>query len=143
MSMHWNIILLLKMLMVNYTFLHGKNSAYNLKWNSNYTTIYYIQFFINIHVLYITCIIISERLYTKIWKMAMSNRIMNEFNIKSFPPSISKWLAIISILSHNCHFFFLVRIVKMYSISNIKVYNTVLLAIITMLDIRSQNLLIL
>ena len=42
-------------------------------------------------------------------------------------------LATTSILSHNYHFFFVVRTSKIYSLSNFQVYNTVLLTVITML----------
>ena len=46
-------------------------------------------------------------------------------------------LANTSIISHNYHFLFVVRTFKIYSLSNLQVYNTVLLTIITILDIRS------
>ena len=42
--------------------------------------------------------------------------------------------------SHNNHFFYVVRTFKSNSLSNFQVYNTVLLAIITMLYIRSPEL---
>lgn len=43
-----------------------------------------------------------------------------------------------SIMSHNYHFFIVVRTFKIYFLSNCLVYNTVLLSIITKLCIRSQ-----
>ena len=49
-------------------------------------------------------------------------------------------LANTSIMSHNFHFFFVVRLFKIYSLSNFHVHNTVLLTIITMLYIRFPEL---
>ena len=49
-------------------------------------------------------------------------------------------LAHTSILSHNYHFFFVLKPIKIQSLINNKVHNTVLLAIIMMLGIRSQEL---
>ena len=42
--------------------------------------------------------------------------------------------------SYNCHFFFVVRMFKIYSLSNFQVHNTVLLTIISILYIRSPGL---
>ena len=44
------------------------------------------------------------------------------------------------IMSHNYHFFFLVRTLRVYSLSNFQVYNIVFLTMITMLYIRSPEL---
>ena len=44
------------------------------------------------------------------------------------------------ITSHNCHLFFVVGTFKVYSLSNFQIYNTVLWTIITMLYIRSLEL---
>ena len=52
-------------------------------------------------------------------------------------------LADTSVLSHNYHFFFVVRTFEIYFLSNLQVYNTVFLAIITMLYIPSPELVIL
>ena len=49
-------------------------------------------------------------------------------------------LANTSIMSHNYHFFFVVRTFKIYSLSNFQVYSIVLLPIITMLYIRSPEI---
>lgn len=49
-------------------------------------------------------------------------------------------LNLISIMSHNYHFFFVVRTLKIYSHSNFEVYKMVLLSIITMLCVRSPGL---
>ena len=50
-------------------------------------------------------------------------------------------LANTSNTSHNYHFFLRVGVFKIYSLSNSKVYNTVLLTIVTvLLDIRSPEL---
>ena len=51
-------------------------------------------------------------------------------------------LANTCIMSHNYHSFFMVRTFNVFSLSNFQVYNTVLLAIISMLYIN-QNLFIL
>ena len=53
---------------------------------------------------------------------------------------IIKALADTSLMSHNYHFFFVVRTFKIYSLSNFQVYNIALLAIITELYIRSSEL---
>ena len=44
-----------------------------------------------------------------------------------------------SIISHNYHFFFVVRTFKIYSFSNFRVYNTLLVTIITILNTRSPK----
>lgn len=49
-------------------------------------------------------------------------------------------LANTSIMSYNYHFFFVVRTFKVYSCSNFLVENTVLLTRITVLHIRSPEL---
>lgn len=43
------------------------------------------------------------------------------------------------IISHNYHFFFVLRTFKIYSPCNFPVYNTVLVTIVTMLDTEFQN----
>ena len=48
-------------------------------------------------------------------------------------------LAITSISSHNYHFFFVVGTIKIWSLSNLEVYNAVL-SVITMLFIGSPGL---
>ena len=45
-----------------------------------------------------------------------------------------------SILSHNYHFLLMVKTFKISSLTNFQVYNTVLSAIITMLYVRSPEL---
>ena len=55
----------------------------------------------------------------------------------------TKALANTCITSHNEYFFFVVRTLKIYSLSNFQVYNTVLLTIITVLYIRSPELIFL
>ena len=49
-------------------------------------------------------------------------------------------LANTSILSHNYPFLCVLRTIEIQSLSDSKVYNTVLLAVITMLGIRSREL---
>ena len=49
-------------------------------------------------------------------------------------------LANTSVMSHNYHFFFVVGIIKILSLSTSDVYNTVLLSLITILGIRSSEL---
>ena len=44
------------------------------------------------------------------------------------------------IMSHSDRFFFVVRTLKIYSLSNFEAYNTVLLTIITLLCIRSPEI---
>ena len=80
---YWNIIRLLKMLMGNYTYLHGKNSAYILSGKASYMTIYILYSIFEKYKIF-TCIKTSERLYTKIRKMAISNKTVHEFNIWIF-----------------------------------------------------------
>lgn len=52
-------------------------------------------------------------------------------------------LATTSIPTHSSYFFFVVRAFKIYFVSHSQVYDTILLAIITIICIRSPNLLIL
>ena len=49
-------------------------------------------------------------------------------------------LANTSILSHNYHFLFVVKTLKIYSLCNFQVYDRVFLAVITMLYIRFTEL---
>ena len=53
--------------------------------------------------------------------------------------TITITLANTYIMSHNYHLFFVVRIFKIYSLSNFQVYNTVLLTVISRLYIRSPE----
>ena len=51
----------------------------------------------------------------------------------------SVWIST-SISSHNYHFFSMVGTLKIYSLSNFQMYNTVLLTVVTMLPIRSPEI---
>ena len=46
----------------------------------------------------------------------------------------------VTVTSHNCHLFFVVRIFKIYCLSNFHVYNIVLLTTVTNLYIKSQEI---